>query len=285
MGYKVEESVEGRSLIVTDRWSGEAEEEIRRGGVDGLVLNYALGFAERSLEFLDHWQVRRLAVIDRSIADLSPVERLGSSLEDLSVQASPDARLDLSSFPQLRSVAATWGLIRGTMSNADGLERATVLEFDEADLHAFRDLVALRQLAIKNAPLLERLSGIGGLPDLAVLDIGLAHRLADISELMSLSSTLVELGFDTCSSIDTLDAVEALTRLRRFGVSDCGRIETLAPVAALTELEVFNAWGSTRVVDNDLSPLVGLSKLREIRMRDRREYRPRVADIASALAA
>jgi internalin A len=281
--YRIEESAEGRSLVVTGNWSSQAEKAVRRGEADVLVLNYALGFGEQSLDFLGEWDIRRLDVLDRSIGDLSPIQRLAGSLEELSVQAGPRAELDLGAFPRLRSIATTWDSIRGTLSRADRLESVIAVEFDEIDLHAFRDLFTLRRLTIKDAPLLESLSGIGDLGELAVLEIVLARRLRDIGELTLLSSTLVELGFDDCPSLDAIDEVETLVGLRRLGVSDCGRIASLAPVEALRQLELLYAWGSTRVEDNDLSPLTRLPRLHEIRMRDRREYRPRVAELVSAL--
>ena len=71
----------------------------------------------------------------------------------------------------------------------------------------------------------------------------------------------------------SLVAVPPLTRLK---VANCGDIASLAPLRGLDELEEFFAWESTRVVDGDLSVLLELPKLREIGMRDRREYRPRV---------
>ena len=79
-----------------------------------------------------------------------------------------------------------------------------------------------------------------------------------------------------------IDAIGALENLRFLGVSDCGRIDSLGPLANLTELEVLYAWGSTRVLDGDLTPLLKLPKLREIRMRDRHEYKPRIRDIPSS---
>lgn len=45
----------------------------------------------------------------------------------------------------------------------------------------------------------------------------------------------------------------------------------------------FFAWGSTCIVDRDLSLLARLPRLAEIRMRDRRSYTPRVVDLKAAL--
>lgn len=81
--------------MVTGPWSDAAARALARGEADGLVLNYARGFSERSLGLLDGgWPLRLLDVLDRSIVDLDPIGRL-AGLEELSVQAAADAVLDL----------------------------------------------------------------------------------------------------------------------------------------------------------------------------------------------
>jgi len=62
-------------------------------------------------------------------------------------------------------------------------------------------------------------------------------------------------------------------------VSDCGTIESFKPLGRLHRLEELHAWGTTVVADGDLTPVAQLPMLREVRMRNRRHYRPRVADL------
>lgn len=278
--FIVEDSPQGRSLVVTGAWSPEAAESLRRGEGDGLVLNYARGFSDHNLEFLDDaWGLRRLDVLDRAIEDLTPIGRLARSLEDLSVQAAPPAELDLSLVPRLRVVRAEWALIGRTLNELEDLHEVVTWQFDELDLHAFRDHVELRRLTIKDAPLLESLDGIGNLPGLEVLSVIAARRLRDISDVTSLGSTLRDFELQGCRALSEIDDVSSLVNLRFLGVSDCGEIESFAPIKELENLEVLHAWGTTKVVDGDLSPLTELHRLTEVRMQDRREYRPRVADL------
>lgn len=271
-------------MVVTGPWSAEGAGVLERGEADGLVLNYARGFCEGSLEFLRDWRVRRLKVLDRGVTDLAPIGRLGNSLEDLSVQAASEAELDLGDFPHLRSVAGEWVLIRDTLGAVGALKSVITWQFGEADLHAFRDHTGLHRLTIKEAPHLRSLSGVGSLSELAGLGIFLARQLRDISEVAGLASSLRELEFEDCPAICAIDDIEPLVNLRFLGLSDCGDIRSLAPVASLQRLEVFHAWGATRVVDGDLSALRRLPRLREIRMRNRRGYTPRVSDLVSALS-
>jgi hypothetical protein len=242
------------------------------------------GFVGTNLEFLDEGLgVRRLDLLDRGIADLGPIARLGDTLEELSVQAAEGAELDLAALPRLRLVAGEWALVRDTLGSVDELRSVITWRFAEVDLHAFRDHVCLERLTIKEAPYLESLAGLGDLPELAVVEIGLARRLCDISDVTGLAASLRELKLESCPAIDALDDVETLVHLRLLGVSDCGDVESFAPLSGLVQLEELYAWGSTRIIDGDLSPLAQLPRLREIRMRDRRYYRPRIADLVALL--
>ena len=281
--YAFEEEPAGRTLVVTGPWSSAAVQALVRGEADGLVLNYARGFSGSDLEFLEEGLgVRRLKLLDRGIADLGPIARLAGSLEELSVQAAQGAELELGALRHLRAVAGEWGLIRDTLGSAGSLEGVITWRFDEVDLHAFRDHVGLQRLTIKEAPYLESVAGVGDLPELVVLGIVLARKLDDISDVAGLGSSLQEFRLEACPAIGAIDDVEPLVNLRLLGFSDCGGIESLAPIAALEELEELYAWGSTRIIDGDLSPLAQLPRLKEIRMRDRRGYKPRVADLFNA---
>ena len=285
-GFVVEDEPGGRTLVVTGAWSDAAARVLAGGEADGLVLNYARGFAGSDLEFLEGGLgVRRLKLLDRNIVDLQPIERLAGSLDELSVQAAPGAELDLGPLPHLRSVGGEWSLIGATLGGVDDLESVITWRFDEVDLHAFRDHVRLRQLTIKEAAHLESLSGVGNLPEMTALIVGLAHNLSDICDVAGIASALREFKLETCPSITALDDVEQLRELRVLGFSDCGDIESVAPLGALEQLEELYAWGSTRIVDGDLSPLVRLPRLKEIRMRNRRGYKPPVGDLVSALSA
>jgi internalin A len=108
--------------------------------------------------------------------------------------------------------------------------------------------------------------------------------LRDISDLESLAGSLRDLEFEACPALDSLDEIGSLHNLQFFGFSDCGDVESLAPIAALRQLEELHAWGSTRVLDGDLSPLANLPRLRDVRMRSRRNYRPSVPGVMAALS-
>jgi len=273
-GYLIEDQPDGRTLVVTGRWTPEASAAVERPDVDGLSLNYARGYAEPDLSFIEPWPIRRLVVLDRSVTDLTSLARLGSTLERLSLQAAPGASLDLALLPHLVSLGADWDVIADTFYAPEYLGKVVIRDYAEADLEALAVQPSLQDIQLKPASKLETLEGAESFPTLTTLKIVEARNLRDIETLGAVAKTLRDLTFESCLDLYEIEAIAALTELRFLGIEDCGRIATINPLAELTRLECLYAWGSTRVEDGDLSPLLQLASLKEIRMRDRREYQP-----------
>jgi len=283
-GFLIEDLEEGRTLVVTGSWTAKAEAALEGPDVDGVWLNHARGFSEPDLSFVGEWPIRRLLVLDRKITDLSPLARLGATLEELSIQAAPSTQLDLATLPHLTSLAAAWDEVKDTLHEPEALKELVVFEYDEIDLQPLAVQPRLVHIELKAAPRLESLYGVDHFA-LRRLHVALARGLEDIDALAHGSPSLHEVDFETCLGLYHIEGLGQLRRLRFLGISDCGRIPSLEPLANLTKLECLDAWGSTRVEDSDLSPLLRLPRLKEVRMRDRREYRPRLREIVDTLAA
>ena len=281
-GYRIDNDGCGRTLIVTGAWTTEAARVLDRGEADGLTLNYALGFSEPSLDFISGWPLRRLDILDRSLTDLEPIRRVAATLEELSVQAAAEASLDLGDTPRLRAVAGEWALIRWQLRLLDSLEELTTWLFDEETLLSLMDHERLQRLTIKEARRLESLLGIEQLGSLRGLEVGLAPRLLEIDAVGELFQ-LEELSIEGAREVNTLEDVSQLGRLRHLGFADCGDVESLAPVRGLTQLESLYLWGTTRIVDGDLSPVLDLRALIDFRIRSRKAYHPSVEDVKARL--
>jgi hypothetical protein len=176
-------------LVVTGPWSREAAACLTAGGADGLTLNYARGFAESDLDFLDEWPVRRLDVLDRTLTDLSPIARLGASLECLSIQVAAQVEIDLAVLPRLHTLAAWWNAVEATIDQLGGLEELTVMEYDEINLRPVTVHSSLTRLTLKSAPFLETLDGVEDLSALAVLHVAAARELNEVTALTSIASS------------------------------------------------------------------------------------------------
>lgn len=158
-----------------------------------------------------------------------------------------------------------------------------MFDYNEIDLAPLTVQPSLQFIQFKVARSLETLDGMANFPTLTTLKIAAAPKLSELDALPTSRATLRELDLEQCRDIYDIDEIGTLAELRFLGLSDCGQIPSLRAIGDLALLERLYAWGTTRVEDRDLSPLLRLSRLREIRMRDRREYQPSLAAIQEQL--
>jgi len=276
-GYRLESESDGVTLVVVGPWSDEMARQMESGRVDGLDLNYAKGFKDTDLAFVRGWPIKRLSILARTVADLSAVRRLGATLESLSVQSAPSATVDVSAFPLLRSLAAEWVQVRSSVAEGTRLQDLMLRSYNEADLTALRWNTGLRRLRFKERPRLRSLAGVESLRSLEHLAVYLAP-LNDLEALRDVASPLSELHVESCP-VGDLEPLAGLRVLRLLNASECGDVRSLGPLRELRNLEVVWMFGTTKVLDNDLSALAGLPQLRELRMRSRQTYRPSVEEI------
>ena len=72
--------------------------------------------------------------------------------------------------------------------------------------------------------------------------------------------------------------------LRELDVSESGSLDSLGPIAGLTGIQRLYLYGSTTIADGDLTPLLSMTRMRDLRMMNRRHYRPTVDGIRAQLA-
>jgi Leucine-rich repeat (LRR) protein len=278
--YRLELEDEGITLVVTDKWTNNISQLLADGRADGLSLNYAKGFKDTDLATLQDWPLRRLRLLARTAKDLEPISRLAGTLESLSVQTAPNAMLDLAAFPRLSHLGAGWGQIRSSISEAPQLCDLFILSYDEADLTSLRWNSSLKRLRFKDRPRIRSLNGVELLRSLDHLGVYLAP-LEDIESLGYGAPLLRELHLEACRVRD-LSPLASQRNLTFLNVSDCGEIDSLAPLKDLSQLTDLWLYGTTKILNNDLSPLLDLPHLRQLKMQSRRSYQPSV-DIVKAL--
>lgn len=282
ISYRIERDESGDTLVVTDSWTDQIDRLLADGRADGLDLNYAKGFKDTDLGVLQAWPLKRLAVLARTIKDLSPVLRLADTLESLSVQTSPKALIDIAQLPSLTALAAEWSQIRSSVSEAPRLRDLMVRAYDEPDLTPLRWNTALARLRFKERPRIRHLAGVDVFQSLEHLAVYLAP-LQDLEALGVEVPALRELQVESCPVRD-LSPLAIQRRLTFLNASDCGDLVSLRPLGELSDLSTLWLFGTTRVVDDDLSPLSELPRLRELRMRSRRSYSPSVEAIQALCA-
>jgi hypothetical protein len=117
------------------------------------------------------------------------------------------------------------------------------------------------------------------------LEIAGAKRLTDFDCLGDLGTDLTWLSLQACRNLNALDALAGLSALGFLNISECGPINSLGPIARLLNLETVLFYGSTKIEDNDLTPLLALPNLAVIAAQSRAAYRPSVSEVRSRIVA
>lgn len=282
--YELESVPGGTNLIVRGAWNDHGDQMLMSGRADGLVLNYALGFQEPNLDFLRNWPIKRLVILDRSISDLSPISRTAATLTELSIETAPSAMIDLGELPLLSDLAAGWRQVRESIGCLDRLTRLFLLGFDEDDLTVFAVNKGLQQIKMKDRPKIKSLRGFKALHQLKSLEIHLASRLNNISDLRGVSNdSLQTLTLEMCRGITTTDELTDLKGLRSLNLSECGDLASIKPLVGLQNLEELHVYGTTKILDNDLMPILSLPHLKVLRIQSRRSYTPSTAQVQAGL--
>ena len=68
-GYRLETSDQGVTLVVTGTWTDDARTALDLAEADGLNLNYALGFKDTDLAFIQQWPLATSRRSGRSSPD------------------------------------------------------------------------------------------------------------------------------------------------------------------------------------------------------------------------
>ncbi len=247
-----------------------------------MVLNYALGYDEPDLRFLAYLPIRELVIMDPRITDLAPVCTLSPALELLHLTVDPTVRLDLTELPRLRDLRADWRQVADTFPAARDLRAVALGSYRPDDLQPLAPARRLTSISMKDRPNLRSLTGLGEFADLTRLGIFGAARLDDVSALWGRDG-IETLELQACQKLDSINALEQCTGLRILNLAEGGGIDSAAPLARLSKLEELYLYGSTVVVDGNLTPIAGLPRLQELRMQNRRHYRPSVREIQANL--
>lgn len=270
-------------VVVTGPWSAEMINAVQSGIADRVVCNYALGFDEPDLRFLEYLPIKQLVILDPRISDLAPLYTLSPTLESLHLTVDPHIAIDLTAFPLLRDLSANWSQVADTITGALRLQRTALGSYQPADLTPLAGLDALNSISMKDRPRIRSLAGLGQLPNLTHLGIYSAARLEDVADLRG-RQRIESLYLQGCPRLGTTEDLDGCTGLRKLNLAEGADLDTCTPLGALTALEELYLYGTTRFTDGDLSPIAELPHLTELRMQNRRHYRPSVKTIQGTIA-
>ena len=274
--FEVEEGKYGRRLIVRSSWHSELAEYIRHHQIKELELNYAKGWKGDEISFLSAVpHLEAFKIIDWKINDITPIHYL-SKLKTLDVSTYCKTEIDFLGFPDLEECALQWRAKAKSLFKCKDLRTVFLNRYTGQDTANFSGLVGLQSLSLANSPVRD-LDGLRTLKRLSFLSLYRLRKLESISALSDLTN-LETLELNVCRAVRSIDGIVKLHRLRRLGLCDNGDIDSLAGVESLQSLESFFFYGSTNIVDGDLSPLTQLKHLSNLSFKDRKHYSHKLAD-------
>lgn len=236
----------------------EGIEYIRQRNLRYVEINSFIGFKGIDLSFL-----RELSdfvegiTIPENYYDISVLNEL-HKLDFLGFADNKKTTIDLSNFPNLKTLACQFSKRLISLERCEQLENLTVTGFKSHDktLSEIPPLSSLKRLDLFVTNI-NSLIGIGNFPHLEELTLFKATRLEDISALKDIKDTLTMIEFDSCRRIRNFDVLGDLTNLKKLIIGSSGSIPSLSFVTSLTNLE-FLSFVGTNVLDGDLSPTIGL---------------------------
>ena len=272
--FEIEDDDGDLTFVVTGPWTAHSEVQLLESGAETLILNYARGYQELTLDFLDAWPIKHIELLSRTTTDLTPIYRLAGTLETLALIEGSREPLDYSIFEKL-----SWLVVRWKPGSLDAVQRSTGLKhlsisaYTETDLEPLGSLGGLRTLSVASRSRMQTLDGIENFPQLTLLDASSCYQLTNIDALAG-ARLLEELDLQGCKRLSDLSAIENLTELRLLNLGNIGEVESFWPLAGLVNLEMLRVFESTRPLDNDLMPLLQLRNLEHLGIRHRRAYSP-----------
>jgi len=274
--YEVEEGKYGARLILRSSWQNELAEYIRRHEIKELELNYAKGWVGEDLSFLSAVpHLEAFKIIDWKINDITPIHYL-PKLKSLVVFTYCKTAIDFLSFSDLEECALQWRARAKSLFGCKHLRSLFLNGYTGKDTASFSGLVGLQSLSLANSPVRD-LEGFKTLQRLAFLGLYRLRKLESISALTALTN-LETLELNVCRAIRSINGIVKLHKLKKLELCDDGEIDSLAGIESLRSLESFLFYGSTNIVDGDLSPLTKLQRLSNLSFKDRRHYSHKMAD-------
>ena len=274
--FEVEEGKYGGRLIVRSSWHSELAEYISRHEIRELELNYAKGWKGDEISFLSAIpHLEAFKIIDWKINDISPIHYL-PRLKTLKVSTYCKTEIDFLRFPDLEECGLQWRAKAKSLFKCRGLRTLFLNRYSGNDTSSFSGLVGLQSLTLANCPVRD-LDGLRTLKQLSFLSLHRLRKLESISGLTELTN-LETLELNFCRAIRSIHGIVKLHRLRRLELCDDDDIESLAGMESLQSLESFLFYGSTNILDGDLSPLTQLKYLSNLSFKDRKHYSHKLAD-------
>jgi hypothetical protein len=249
---------EFEALIIESDRLDRCIQYVLDGHASNIILNSFMGFTGKSIDFLQN-----LAPVLKGITILEPYFETSiinslNQLEYIGLADNGKDILDLSNFPNLKTLAVDFGPRLKKLESCNNLESLTLSKFKckTDDLEALPPLHKLEELTLLISPI-SSLKGIGRCVSIKKLKLYSLTKLISIEDLSGLAKTLESLEILSCKKIGDYESLRKVKSLKTIKLGDSGVIKSLRFLEELPNLEFFSFVG-TNVLDGDLSYCKGI---------------------------
>lgn len=236
-----------------------------------------------SLQRVGEVAARRILISGVDALDPAPLDHLNSVVRELALIGLPlRARsLRMECLGAVEELSAAWEMVDPETGIDPRLARVAFFDAGPPTLSSIPASESLRSIALSVTPMVS-LDGLERFSNLTALEIASAPRLRDFDALLA-AGLLESLEFSSVPVSSGLGQIGALTKLQMLGISDARKIPTIGALRGHQTLQTVLAYGTTSIVDGDLTPFLEMPRLQQLWIADRRHYRPRVGEVKRRL--
>ena len=275
-----EKGVYGCRAVIKSAWHNDYLKILLDKDIAELELNQGKGWGGEDLKFLQFLpRLQSFSIFDFSIKSIDDIHCL-HNLRKTEISTYCKTPIDFKSFPNLLECGFEWRKGSDSLFDCKSLSKLFINNYDKKTSDVFSQLIKLEKLSILNAPI-ENLRGLKSLKMLKFLRIGNLKKLNSFQGIEELEE-LEELEVQKCKAINSISELSELKKLKRLLLLDMGDIESLKVLGDLDNLEVVLFYGSTNIIDGDISPLTRLKNLSKVSFQNRKHYTHRREDFGTS---
>ncbi len=260
----------GMKAIIISEWNDSFLELINNNNVTELELNDGKGWRGSNLDFLVLLpNLKSLIVIDLKIESLNSIHYL-NKLEKIDIITYAKTPINFKSFPNLLECNIEW--IKGSESlfELTKIRRLFINNYKGKDSSVLSRMLELEELSLLNTSFNE-IKGILFLKELKKLKLASLKKINSLEGIGKLKK-IKELEVQNCKSIFDVSPIFELINIERLLLVDLNTISSIKGIEKLVLMRYFLFYGSTDVIDGDISSLFLMKQIRKISFQNRKHY-------------
>lgn len=273
----------GKAASLEGPWTPEDADYIRKNGVVELRIGSQSNYALHDVDFLA--EVPDLKVVRLATQGSLDIDGLYEvpGLLCLTLVAWPRIAIDFTRLKHLEELSYyEWTRGSSSLFEVKTLRRLMLVGYDQESSEAFAMLPNLEKLRIQESKLSEVVS-LAKLKKVKELFLATLPRLTSLNGIQGMDS-LEELTLGSVGRIGTIAPLAALNNLKGLTLWSAGKIDSVKYLESVPSLESVGIYGTTDVLDGDMSVFTRLPKLTVLALQGRRHYSHKPKDLIPLLS-